>query len=153
MKPAALRAGVLALAALPLAFAGGAAFALDTISVAAPAVMYDAPSRQATPLYIAATGTPMEVISKQSGWRKVREPGGKLAWIEESAVSAKRTVIVTADRAEVRARPDDAAPLVFEADKSVVLEQTGEAAPPGWVKVRHANGATGYVHLTQIWGY
>lgn len=139
--------------ALPLVLACGTAWALDTVSVAAPAVLYDAPSRQATPLYIAAAGTPVEVVSQQSGWRKVREPSGKLAWIEDAAISAKRTVIVVEERAQVRAAADETAALVFEAEKSVVLEQTGESAPAGWLKVRHRDGAGGFVRLSQIWGY
>jgi flagellar basal body rod protein FlgF len=27
-----------------------------------------------------------------------------------------------------------------------------EMAPGGWVRVRHADGATGYVRASQVWG-
>jgi SH3-like domain-containing protein len=60
-------------------------------------------------------------------------------------------VIVTADRAEVRQKPEEGSPLVFEAEKNVALEYL-EAAPGGWIKVRHRDGQSGFVRANQIWG-
>ncbi len=128
--------------------------AVEMRSVATHAILYDAPSTQATPLYIALRGTPLENVTQQAGWRKVREPGGKLGWVEEKSTSSKRTLIVTANKADIRSKPEDAAPLVFEANKSVLLELVEPATPVnGWLKVRHADGAGGYVRLSQVWGY
>ena len=52
---------------------------------------------------------------------------------------------------EVRAAADDKAVLVFEAERDVVLELL-EAAPGGWLKVRHRDGQSGFVKLVQVWG-
>jgi hypothetical protein len=46
-------------------------------------------------------------------------------------------------------KPD--APLVAVLDKWVAVELV-EPASPGWAKVRHRDGVTGYVRLTQVWG-
>ena len=66
-------------------------------------------------------------------------------------MSDKRSVIVTAKRAEVRQKADEGSPLAFEAEKNVSLEYL-EALPGGWVKVRHLDGQSGFVRGNQIWG-
>jgi SH3-like domain-containing protein len=66
-------------------------------------------------------------------------------------LAERRTVLVTAAVADVRARAEDAAPLAFQAQAGVVLEVI-EVGPSGWARVRHADGASGYVRITQVWG-
>ena len=41
--------------------------------------------------------------------------------------------------------------MLAELDKWVVVEFV-EPAAPGWAKVRHRDGPTGYVRATQVWG-
>lgn len=82
---------------------------------------------------------------------KVRDPLGGLAWVERKALADRRTVIVTAPVADVRQRAEDAAPLVFQAQQHVVLELL-EVGATGWARVRHADGATGFVRVSQVWG-
>jgi SH3-like domain-containing protein len=57
---------------------------------------------------------------------------------------------VRVPRAQARAAADEAAPLVFEAEQDVVLELLETAG--NFVRVRHAQGMTGYVRITQVWG-
>lgn len=116
------------------------------------AVMYDAPSRQARQQFVIARQTPVEVVRSQTGWVKVREPGGMLAWVEASALAPQRTVIVTAERARVLVRAEDDAPLVFEAERRVLLEPVSESAPAGWARVKHRDGQAGFVRISQVWG-
>lgn len=126
--------------------------AIDYRSVEAPvAVMYDAPSQKGKKLYLLKQYAPVEVVVRLEGWLKVRDAEGSLAWVESKALGERRTVVVTAPRAEIRQADKAEAPLVFEADKWVALELV-EPASPGWAKVRHRDGATGYVKSTQIWG-
>ena len=120
-------------------------------SIGEPAVMYDAPSVRASKLYVAGRNLPVEVISTDGAWVKVRDPFGGLSWVERKALAERRTVLVTAAVADVRSRAEDAAPLAFQAQAGVVLEVI-EAGPSGWARVRHADGATGYVRITQVWG-
>lgn len=126
--------------------------ALDYRSVEAPvAVMYDSPSQKGKKLYLLKQYAPVEVVVRLDGWTKVRDAEGSLAWVENKTLGERRTVVVTAARADVRQADKADAPLAFEADKWVALDYL-EAAAPGWVKVRHKDGATDFVRATQIWG-
>jgi SH3-like domain-containing protein len=135
-----------------LTFAAAPAAALEFRSVAeAGAVMFDAPSQKAKPLFIVSRGTPVEVVVSLEGWVKVRDAAGDLAWMERKSLAEQRMLIVTARAAEVRAQAEAAAPLVFEAEKDVLLELV-EVGPLGWAKVRHRDGQSGYVRVNQVWG-
>lgn len=140
-----------ALALLLAGLAAPTAWALDYLSVAEAAALYDAPSQKARPLFAIAAGTPVEAVVTLDAWVKVRDAKGDLVWIEKRNLSQKRTVIVRAERAQVRAQADDKAPLAFEAEKDVVLEWV-EAGPLGWARVRHRDGQGGFVKASQVWG-
>jgi SH3-like domain-containing protein len=147
MKQAACAALVALVCPLAVQAAG-----VDYRSLSDVAVMYDAPSRQARQQFVIARHTPVEVVRSQTGWVKVREPGGMLAWVEASSLAPVRMVIVTAERARVLVRAEDDAPLVFEAERRVLLEPLTEAAPAGWAKVKHRDGQSGFVRISQVWG-
>ena len=114
-------------------------------------LMYDAPSVRAKKLFVASRLYPVEIVINIDTWAKVRDHAGDLVWVEKKALSDKRTVIVTAAVAEARQTASDQAVLVFQAQKGVALDI---AEPPagGWIRVRHADGATGYVRISQVWG-
>lgn len=139
----------LALAALVFA---GAAQAADFRSVAENgAVLFDAPSRAAKPVYVVSRSYPVEVIVNLEAWVKVRDHAGALSWIERKALTEKRMVLITVPVATVRTRADDAAPVAFTAQENVTLDLV-EAAAGGWVRVRHADGSAGFVRANQVWG-
>ncbi len=134
-----------------LTFFPAIAWALEYRSMAEAAPMYDAPSQKARPLWVVARGTPVEVVVSLEGWVKVRDAAGDLAWVERRTLADRRMLIVTARGAEVRSQADAAAPLVFAADKDVLLEFV-ESGPSGWAKVRHRDGQSGFVRVNQVWG-
>jgi SH3-like domain-containing protein len=139
---------------LALLFATGVALpalAVEFRTVEMPAVLYDAPSQKGSKLFVIKRNTPVELVVSLEGWVKVRDAEGGLAWIEKKALSDRRSVIVTANRAEVRQVAEDAAAVVFEAEKNVSLDYV-ETAPGGWVKVRHRDGQSGFVRANQVWG-
>jgi SH3-like domain-containing protein len=140
------------LAALVIGLAAAAsASAIEYRSVGEAALLFDAPSQKALPVFAIARGTPVEVVVQLDAWVKVRDPSGSLSWIERRLLSDRRTVMVKADRAEVRAQADDKSATVFEAEKDVLLEFV-EAGPVGWVKVKHRDGQQGFVKAGQVWG-
>ncbi|PKO82854.1 MAG: hypothetical protein CVU17_11350 [Betaproteobacteria bacterium HGW-Betaproteobacteria-11] len=139
------------LAALLGAGFSGSAAALEFLSVSEAAPLYDAPSSQAKALFVIAAGTPVERVVSLEGWSKVRDSSGGLAWIEKKYLSEKRNVMVRAERAEVHAGADEKSPLVFAAERDVLLELV-ETAPGGWIKVKHRDGQGGYVKAAQVWG-
>ncbi len=126
--------------------------ALDFKSVgAAPAVLYDAPSEKGRKVFVAPRGMPVEIVLTYGEWTKVRDASGDLFWIESKALTPKRNVVVSVAGAKVRASADDAAPVLFSADKNVLFE-LAEPLASGWVKVRHRDGQSGYVKANDIWG-
>jgi SH3-like domain-containing protein len=139
------------LLACALAYAP-AASALEFRAVAdKAAVLYDAPSVKAKKLYVVNQGYPLEVLVQVEGWTKVRDASGGLSWIENKELTDKRTVMVKVPLAQVRQSAEDSAPVVFQAQQNVVLD----LVVPGdgvWLEVRHADGATGYIKATQVWG-
>lgn len=138
-------------AALLLLIAAGAQ-AADYRSVQEnAAVLYDAPSRAATPLFVIQRNYPLEVIVNLEAWAKVRDHAGALSWIEKKSLGEKRMLLVTAASTDARQRPEESAPAAFAAAQNVVLELL-EVAPGGWLRVRHADGATGFVRAAQVWG-
>jgi SH3-like domain-containing protein len=138
--------------ALALFFAIPAVNAADFRSVQDnAAVLYDAPSRAATPLFVVQRNYPLEVIVVLEQWIKVRDAAGALTWIERKSLSDKRMLLVTAPVAEVRAKPEEGAPVLFSVGRNVVLELL-EPAQGGWLRVRYADGTAGFVRAALVWG-
>ena len=141
---AALVAWVGALAAAP-------AWAADFRSVTEATVLYDAPAVRGRKLYVAPRGMPLEAVIVNEAWVRVRDKSGELTWIERKFLSDKRTVIANAPTVAVREQANDGARAVITVSQDVVLDLL--AAPSsGWARVRHRDGATGYVPITQVWG-
>lgn len=116
-----------------------------------PAVLYDAPSPKANRVAILSRHQPVEIVVKLDKWTKVRDSSGELAWTENTMLTEPRHVLVVGAQAEIRSQPKAGSPLVFEAQKQVVLERTGPAVD-GWLPVRHRDGAQGFVASSQVWG-
>ena len=141
-----------ALAAALLLAASAAAQAADFLSVREnAAVLYDAPSREAKPLFVVSRHYPLEVIVNLEAWVKVRDHAGALSWIERKLLTDQRMVVVVAPSAEARQRPEEGASLAFIAVQNVALELLG-AVPGGWLRVRHPDGADGYLRASVVWG-
>ena len=153
VKPAAAWVHLFCLGAI-VAILPAPVYAVDYLSVATAATLYDAPSAKAKPLYVIARDTPVEQVVVVGAWVKIRDNAGDLLWIEKQLLSAKRTAIVRVDRAKVRQDPDEQAALSFEAERDVVLEliDLTSPAPLGWVKVKHRSGQSGYTRTKEVWG-
>jgi SH3-like domain-containing protein len=151
----ALRLGAAASLVVALPLAADAADFRSTRDAAT--ILYDAPSARAKPLFVYGRDVPVEVLVNVEKWTKIRDASGTIGWIATASLSDKRMLLVRA-KADVHAAPDDGSPLVFRADRDVLLELAEPAASPaatanpGWVKVRHRDGQTGYVRITQIFG-
>ena len=116
-----------------------------------PAVLYDAPSTRADRLFVASRLYPFEVLVKLELWTKVRDANGEVAWVENTALGMRATVLVTVPLADVRAAPSAQSELVFEAYKHVILEIV-EPPAGDWLKVRHRDGQQGFIRVAHVWG-
>ena len=140
------------IAAAFVAVAAAPAWALEFRSVAEnAAVLYDAPSVRARKLYVVNRGYPVEVVVVVEGWIKVRDASGELTWIESKFLADKRTVMVKVPLAQIHQSADDSAPVVFQAQQNVILELV-DVTSGGWLRVKHRDGQSGFVKVTQVWG-
>lgn len=127
--------------------------ALEFRSVAAgKAVLYDAPSTEAKKLYLISSGYPVEIIVNLGEWIKIRDHFGTLSWVQSKQLSAKRTALIVGEQAELKQADEDNAPLVATLEKDVVVDVVAAPAKSGWIKVKHRDGLTGFVHSTAVWG-
>jgi SH3-like domain-containing protein len=115
------------------------------------AILYDAPSSKAKKLYVVNRGYPVEIVVLVEGWVKIRDANGDLTWIESKYLTDKRTVMIRTPMAQVRQSADDNAPVVFQAQQSVILDLI-EVPGGGWLRVRHRDGQAGFVKVSQVWG-
>ncbi len=116
------------------------------------AVLYDGPSARAARLFIVARGTPLEVLSTVGDWVKIRDYTGDVLWVARAELAPARHVVVSRPLASVRLAPTDLGALLFQAERGVLLRVLDEPAPPGWLKVAHADGAAGFVSALEVWG-
>jgi SH3-like domain-containing protein len=128
------------------------ASALEYRSTGRPALLYDAPSTTAGKVAIAGSGLPLEVVIVTDAWIKVRDHSGRLAWIEKSALSGSKTVMVKSETSVIRKQPRPDAEVVFQAARGVLLEVTGEVDAYGWLPVKHADGLSGWMPAHEAWG-
>ena len=126
-------------------------YAFDFVSVAEPAILYDANSLKSKKLFVATRYLPLEQVVELASWVKVRDNSGKMYWIEKRQLSSKRYVMVIVPLTVVRKSPDDHAVVVFKAAQQIGLEWLGNTGT-GWVKVRHEDGSTGYLKAGDVWG-
>jgi len=153
-----VRARRFAAAVLLTAVACAAAAADYRVTAEAATVLYDAPSGRARPMFVYGRDVPLETLVSVEGWTKVRDMHGAIGWVANKALGDKRMLVVRAGVADVRAAAEESAPVVFRAEQNVLLELAEPAtsatatANPGWVKVRHRDGQTGFVRIAQVFG-
>jgi SH3-like domain-containing protein len=154
------RAGALARFPLVALVAASVAAAADFRATSdAATVLYDAPSARAKPMFVYGRDVPVETLVSVEGWTKIRDFSGTIGWVQAKSLSDKRMVIVRVPLAEVRANPDDSAPVVFRAERDVLLDVAETASSPaattmpGWLKVRHRDGQSGFIRLAQVFGF
>ena len=129
------------------------ATALEFRSVAVPkAILYDAPSFVAKKIFLLSQYYPVEVIVNLGDWIKVRDAQGAISWVEVKHLSTKRTVMVSANTAELKQAADAASSVVATLQKNVVLEVVDAPLSGGWIKVKHRDGATGFILISSVWG-
>ncbi|MDO4681768.1 MAG: SH3 domain-containing protein [Lautropia sp.] len=116
------------------------------------AVMFDAPSDKARRIYQAPRGMPVEVISVLQSWVKVRDMQGDVAWVNRDDLADRRTVIVTT-QVPLLKEPGGMAGSWFQAARGVVFDlQDERVGADGFVRVRHADGQTGFLDSSMVWG-
>ncbi|UXY15009.1 SH3 domain-containing protein [Chitiniphilus purpureus] len=112
--------------------------------------LYQQPQAQAAKAFVLSRGTPVEVLTEQGEWLRVRDSAGSLAWARKGDLAATRTVQVLRLSA-VHLKPDSAASVVFRADKGLLLNLLDNTRT-GWLRVKHQGGQEGFIRIEEVWG-
>lgn len=115
-------------------------------------ILYDGPSNKSTKQFILGAGVPVEVIVSVAGWVKVRDASGTLGWVEPRQLGPRSNVQVRVPYATVRSQPNESAPVVFSAERDVLLRLAEPAPTSGWVRVTHRDGQSGFVRIESLFG-
>ena len=115
-----------------------------------PAILYDAPTARGRKLAIAPRGMPVEIVVPQNDWVRVRDSSGEMSWMERRFLADKRT-LVTLAAVSAHASADESALVTMRLESGVLVDLI-EVPSNGWVNVRHRDGETGWVKLSQVWG-
>lgn len=134
------------------ALGAAASHAQQMVSVARPEVnMRSGPGTRFDAVWSLIRGYPLRVIGRRGGWLKVRDFEGDQGWVFRPLTARTPHYIVKAQDANLRARPSTRSRIVGRLSYGDVLRTLGKRA--GWVRVRQANGASGWVARSLLWGW
>jgi uncharacterized protein YgiM (DUF1202 family) len=92
---------------------------------------------------------PVIILKKQGDWYQFEDFEKDKAWIHESMLDKKKSVITIKDDCNVRAGAGTKYDIVFKVVRGVPFEVLGEKE--SWYKVKHADGDQGWIHKTLVW--
>ena len=142
-----MRIGILATALI--CSAAVSAMAAEFVSVKNDGVnLRSGPATNDEILFQLPAGYPLQILSKQGKWFKVRDYENDKGWIYASLVSKTRYVIVKVKDGNVRSGPGTNYDKVGKVVKDVILRSTNRKGD--WVKIAHPK-LTGWIHKSLVW--
>lgn len=140
-------AGVAALFILSLSVAGHAE---EYGSVKNDAVnIRSGPSTKSTVIWQVFEGFPLQVIKREGKWANVVDFEGDEGWIYNTLITSKKSVIVTAETANMRSGPSTGDTVIATVKKGVVFEPLEMKG--NWIKVSYKNEISGWMHNSLLW--
>ncbi len=126
-------------------------FAAQTVSVKKDGVNVRTGPGTNYPVYMELfKGYPLKVLEKKGDWLKVSDFENDKGWIFHSLVKPGSTVIVKAKKSiNMRSKPSTDGAIVANVDRGVVLTKLSTKGK--WIKVRHAQGTTGWIYSPLLW--
>ena len=101
-------------------------------------------------------GYPLEIISKEGNWIKVKDFEKDTGWIHKSLTTYDPHVIVNVNRENkgkinIRKGPGTSNQIVGKAQYGVVFKTLNRKS--GWINVEHESGLNGWIKENLLWGY
>jgi SH3-like domain-containing protein len=93
---------------------------------------------------------PVDIVKTSGDWRQIRDYEGDVGWIHHSLLKEIPAVIVKGSLVNVREGPGTDAKVLFQAESGVSFRV--EEKKDKWLRVKHADGDTGWVHESLVWG-
>lgn len=110
----------------------------------------DKPQESAKIKFSADRFYPVEVIEKKNGWAKVKDFEGDEAWVAERLLAKQATVVISADRANIRERPSTSSDVLFKVERGEVFKI--EERKEHWIKIVDGRGDGGWIRDDMTWG-
>lgn len=108
------------------------------------------PSMSSDILFTADRYYPVNILDRKRGWAKIRDFEGETAWVAERLLRREPAVVITVERANVRAAPRKNARVVFKGTWSEAYPV--EEIKGAWVHIRTPDGEDGWIHRSIVWG-
>jgi SH3-like domain-containing protein len=94
---------------------------------------------------------PLLIKKRQGAWLQVTDFEGDTGWIQDSLITAEKSVIVCKQKIHLRQDPNDDKnnPIIANVKYGVIftpLEKKGD-----WLKVRHADKTEGWLNKDLVW--
>jgi len=93
---------------------------------------------------------PIRVVEIYKNWRRIRDPGGTVGWMQVNLLSDTRTAMVTGTEIQpLHEKPDGSSAIRFHAQPGVVgrISDCG----PNWCRF-DAKGRRGYIGIGALYG-
>jgi SH3-like domain-containing protein len=94
---------------------------------------------------------PVDIIKKSGSWYQIRDFEGDIGWIYQSLLKKIPAVIVKGTIVNIRKGPGTGFAVLFQAEKGVSFKLLDRKE--NWLKVEHADGEVGWIHVSLVWGY
>lgn len=94
-------------------------------------------------------GMPVMIIGESGHWRKVEDMFGERGWLHFQLLSGRRNGIITVDRAEMRDKASEDAPVIAILEQNVLFHIT--ACTQNWCHGEVEN-RDGWLPKTVFWG-
>ncbi len=108
------------------------------------------PSESAKVKYSADRFYPVEVMEKKAGWVKVKDFEGDEAWVAERLLTSQPSIVITADKANIRESPNTTSDVLFKVERGEVFKI--ESRKEHWLKVVDSKGDGGWIRDDMTWG-
>ena len=93
---------------------------------------------------------PVDIVKTSGDWRQIRDYEGDVGWIHHSLLKEVPSVIVKGSLVNVREGPGKDTKVLFQAETGVSFKV--EEQKDKWLRVKHADGDTGWIHESLVWG-
>jgi SH3-like domain-containing protein len=93
---------------------------------------------------------PVDIVKTSGDWRQIRDYEGDVGWIHHSLLKEIPSVIVKGSLVNVREGPGKDTKVLFQAETGVSFKV--EEKKDKWLRVKHADGDTGWMHESLVWG-
>jgi SH3-like domain-containing protein len=93
---------------------------------------------------------PVKVVERKAGWVRVTDFEGEKAWVLGEMLSKEKSVVIKADKTNVKAKADPKSKTIFTAGKGAAFKVVKSQGK--WLLIQHSDGDRGWVLKDATWG-